>query len=127
MKKILNIVETPYRGTLEEQDDTVLWLTHALKNAGSSPAVLLRANAVNYGVRGQDPSGLTFGELTLAHPPQIDQDLEKMIGKGIQVYLVEEDARDRGISDKELIAGIEKIKRSRIPELMDQFDQIWHW
>jgi sulfur relay (sulfurtransferase) DsrF/TusC family protein len=127
MAKILNIVETAYRATIEEQDDTVLWLSHMLKNAGGDISILLRANAVNYAVKGQDASGLSFGEAKMAHPPEIDKDVEKMIDKGMPVYLIEEDAKDRGLSDGELIAGVKKVKRQDLPELIDQYDQVWHW
>ena len=127
MPKILNIVETAYRGTLEEQDDTVLWLTHALKNAGADIAVLLRANAVNYALKGQDASGLAFGEIKMAHPPEIDKDLDKMIKKGVPVYLVTEAAKERGLSSQDLLAGIEKVSRKDLPQLIDQYDQVWHW
>ena len=127
MPKILNIVETAYRGTIEEQDDTILWLSHALKNAGADISVLLRANAVNYALRGQDASGLGFGEMKMAHSPEVDKDLEKMIQKGIPVYLVEEDAKERGLSEGELIRGVKRVPRKKLPELIDQHDQVWHW
>lgn len=127
MAKILSIVETAYRATIEEQDDTILWLTHALKNAGADIAVLLRANAVNYAVRGHDASGLTFGETSVAHPPVLDQDLQKMIEKGIPVYLVQDDARDRGLPDAALIPGVTTISRREVADLIERHDQVWHW
>jgi len=127
MPKILNIVETAYRATIEEQDDTVLWLTHMLKNAGADISILLRANAVNYAVKGQDASGLAFGESKMTHPPEIDKDVEKMIQKGMPVYLVEQDVNERGLSDADFVAGIKKVKREVLPDLIDQHDQVWHW
>ncbi len=127
MPKILNIVETAYRATIEEQDDTVLWLTHMLKNGGADISVLLRANAVNYAVKGQDASGLSFGEAKMTHPPEIDKDVEKMIQKGVPVYLVEQDVNDRGLADADFVSGIKKVKREALPELIDQHDQVWHW
>jgi sulfur relay (sulfurtransferase) DsrF/TusC family protein len=127
MPKILNIVETAYRATIEEQDDTVLWLTHMLKNAGADISVLLRANAVNYAVKGQDASGLTFGDNKMTHPPEIDKDVEKMIQKDVPVYLVEEDVNERGLSDAEFVSGIKRLRREALPELIDQHDQVWHW
>jgi len=127
MPKILSIVETAYRATIEEQDDTILWLSHMLKNAGADISILLRANAVNYAVKEQDASGLSFGEIKMTHPPEIDKDVEKMVYQGIPVYLVKEDAEERGLSDRDLISEIKKVTRQDLPELIDQHDQVWHW
>jgi sulfur transfer complex TusBCD TusB component (DsrH family) len=127
MPKILNIVETAYRGTIEEQDDTILWLTHMLKNAGADISVLLRANAVNYAAKGQDASGLAFGDIRMKHPPEIDKDVEKMIGNGVPVYLVKEDLEERGLPDGDLISGIKKVSRKDLPGLVDEHEQVWHW
>ena len=126
-KKVLNVVETAYRATLEEQDDTVIWLTHALKGAGADLNVLLRGNAVNYAVKGQDASGLAFGARRQTQPPRIDQDLAKLLTKGVKVFFVEDDLAERGVQRSELIEGVEPVPRGRLPQLLASYDQVWHW
>ncbi len=127
MKKALNIIETAYRGTLEEQDDTMVWITHAMTGAGADLTVLLRGNAVNYAVKGQDASGLAFGEKKQTQPPRLDDDLVQLLGKGVGVYIVEEDLSERGIKSDELVDGLKPIARSAIAGLLAEFDQVWHW
>jgi sulfur relay (sulfurtransferase) DsrF/TusC family protein len=126
-KKALSIIATAYRATLEEQDDPIVWLTHALKGAGAELDVLLRGNAVNYAVKGQDASGLVFGDRRQTQPPRIDEDVAKLIPKGVKVFIVEDDLRDRGLELGDLIPGVEAIARARLPRLIGEYDQVWHW
>ena len=99
--KVLNVIATAYRATLEEQDDTVLWLTHALKSAGADLDVLLRANAVNYVVKAQDIGRLAFGERVQKQGPRLAEDVAGLIAKEIDVYIVAEDLADRGLATDE--------------------------
>src|SRR6476660_8263032 len=115
--KVLNIVEAAYRGTLEEQDDTIVWLCHAMKGAGADIDVLLRGNAVNYGVKAQDASGLAFGKQKKTQPPQIAGDLAKLKGKGVKIYLIEEAINERGIEPRELIDGLDFVPRRELARL----------
>lgn len=125
--KVLNIVEAAYRGTLEEQDDTIIWLTHALKGANATVDVLLRGNAVNYAVRAQDASGLKFGDQAQTQPPQIADDLAKLKAKGAKIFVVEDALRERGIDKAELIDGLESIPRQSVARLYADYDQVWQW
>jgi sulfur relay (sulfurtransferase) DsrF/TusC family protein len=125
--KVLNIVESAYRATIEEQDDTILWTSTALKGAGANVDVLLRGNAVNYGVKGQDASGLQLGAKKQTHPPQIEDDLQRLMDTGAKVYVVTDDAAERGLERTDLIGGLEPLSRSRIAKLCADYDQIWHW
>ena len=126
-KKMLNIVESAYRAVMEEQDDTVLWFTWTVKKAGASIDVLLRGNAVNYSVEGQDAGGLSFGTVPFGGPAVIEHDLTSMMKEGIKVYAVKEDLESRGIDSSRFLKGIQPISSQEIASLFDSFDQIWHW
>jgi intracellular sulfur oxidation DsrE/DsrF family protein len=125
--KVLSVVETAYRATLEEQDDTILWLNHMLHDNGLDVSVLLRANAVNYAVEGQDASGLQIGDRPLRHPPRLDEDLAALLGKGVPVYVVAEDVAVRGIPVDGLVTGAKPVAEGELGTLYAQHDAVWQW
>lgn len=126
-KKILQVIETAYRATLEEQDDTVVWITHAMKGAGGEFGLLLRGNAVGYAVQGQDASGLAFGDKKQTQAPQLAEDVAKLAGKGVEVHVVSEDLAERGIQPNDLVAGLKTVSRGALPTLFAGYDMVWHW
>ena len=124
---ILTVVEQAYRATLEEQDDTVLWITHMMKNAGGSFSILLRGNAVNYAVKGQDASGLKIGGVPLSAPPTLDRDLEQLMEGGVAVHVVQEHLAERGIRNDELVKGVQMVSQNRLAQLFDEHEAVWYW
>jgi len=125
--KTLSIIESAYRGTIEEQDDTIVWLHGAMKGAGADVALLLRGNAVNYLVEGQDAGGLAFGEWRQTQPPRIAKDLAALIGKGVEIRYVADDLAERGIERDELIAGAQPVARAGLADLIGRYERVWHW
>jgi hypothetical protein len=126
-KKLLSIVSTAYRATLEEQDDTVLWLVQAMRAAGAHVDVVLRGNAVNYAVRGQDASGLAFGDRRQTNPPRLDDDVAAMARAGARVLVVADDLAERGIEPSDLVEGVTPLARKAVAALCAGYDQVWHW
>jgi len=125
--KVLNIIESAYRATTEEQDDTIVWLSHTLKAAGADLGVLLRGNAVNYAVRGQDAAGLAFGAWRQTQPPRLANDIAALPTKGGPVYVLSEDLAERGLEAGDLVPGLERVARDGLPGLFAAHDQVWHW
>lgn len=125
--KILSIVESAYRATLEEQDDPILWINTAIKGAGGDVTVLLRGNSVNYAVKGQDASGLAFGDKKQTQPPKLDADVTRLVSKGVDVYVVEDDVGELGLERTDLVDGLKTVSRSGVAQLFGEFDQIWYW
>ena len=125
--KVLQIVETAYRATLEEQDDPIIWISHAMKGAGADLDVLLRGNAVNYAVAAQDATGLSFGDWQQSQPPDLAGDISGLAAKDVNVFVVQDDLDERGLRDTPLVVGIETLSRARLPALLNDYDQIWNW
>lgn len=125
--RVLQLVTSAYRATIEEQDDTILWLTQAMRNAGAEMDVLLMGAAVNYALAGQDASGLSFGAWRQTQPPKIERDLAMLIQKGARIFAVAEDMAERGLSDCPRVDGIALVRRGRSAEMLSEYDQVWRW
>ncbi len=125
--KALQILQSAYRCTVEEQDDPALWFVQVLKTAQGDVDIVLKNNAVNYAVVSQDASGLSFGNWKQSQPSQLNQDLQQAIDQGITIYAIAEDIKVRGISDAKLLPGIQKISRLEMSNLFKNYDQVWTW
>ena len=126
MAKYLSIIDSAYRATIEEQDDTALWFTHAMKNGGADVAILLRGDAVNYAVQNQDAKGLRFGTRAVKGPDMV-RDVKALVDKRIPLYVVADDVAERGIQASQLISGIEQISRGGVATLIEAHDRIVSW
>jgi hypothetical protein len=126
-KKILQIVRTAYRATIEEQDDTVVWLTHVLKDQGADIDLLLKGEAINYAVSSQDPSGLSIGDWKQTRPPDLCQDLSKLLGKGCNIYFMAEDAAHLGLERKDLLSGMKAVSQAELPQMFKHYENVWSW
>jgi hypothetical protein len=123
-KRILAVVTCAYRATLEEQDDPIVWLARAMRKADAAVDVLLSGNAVSYGVRAQDATGLQFGERRQAQAPRLAEDTAGLLASGATVLYAAGDARERGIEPAELVEGLTAVQPGALPRLLSTYDLI---
>jgi sulfur relay (sulfurtransferase) DsrF/TusC family protein len=125
--KTLQVLETAYRATVEEQDDTIVWLTHAMKGAGGDFGLLLTGNAVCYAVKGQRAPALALGGWQPSHATDVSADVASLAAKGVALYAVEEDLEERGLLDAALVEPMRVVPRSHLPRLLDEYPRVWQW
>jgi hypothetical protein len=126
-QRMLQILTTAYRATLEEQDDPVLFLTHALRNNGADIDVLLSGTAVSYAVQKQCVSGLSFGDWQQTQPPDIAYEVHALMAKDAAVFVLTDDAAIRGVRRDELLEGVRFVARAELPALLRNYRRIWQW
>jgi hypothetical protein len=127
MAKTLSICEQGYRASAEEQDDTIVWITHMLRKSETETSLLLRGSAVNYANASQGAPPLSFGDWTQRHPANLARDLARFIADGGKVFASGEDLSRYGLEDAELVAGVEVVDWGGVVSLMQEHPIIMNW
>ena len=91
MASLLCICDQGYRASVEEQDDTVVWMAHMLQKNDTPTALLLRGSAVNYANKAQRSVPVQFGEWKQAHPADFPRDLSRFQADGGKLLVLAED------------------------------------
>lgn len=125
--KVLQVIEQAFRTLVEEQDDTMLWLTGSMRGAGAEVSVLLAGNAACYAVQKRRQPALALGDWQQREPADLTRDIGNLVQKGVPVYVLQEDLSERGLGEAPVIAGVQVIVRFTLTSLYEQVDQVWHW
>jgi sulfur relay (sulfurtransferase) DsrF/TusC family protein len=125
-KKILSILSHTEYGNLEDSD-IGLFASAFAPVAGQQMTLVLREDAVNYAVRGQDGTGIKIAGTPIQPGFLIETDLKSVNQSNIPVYVVREDLTERGIKPDEVIEGVKLMRRKELGKLVEQFDSVWNW
>ena len=125
--KTLNILSTAYRATLEEQDDTIVWLTHVLRRAGADIDLLLRASASNYVVEGQQVAPLAIAGRTQRNAPDVHGAIRDLAEGGAGLFVLEEDIDRYGLLDCPKLQQAQVVRSGDLAKLLSGYDSVWHW
>ena len=125
-KKILSVLSHTEYGNLEDSD-IGLFASAFAPVAGASMTVLLSDEAVNYGVRGQEGTGIEIAGGRVQPGFLIEGDIKAVSEAGIPVYALEEDLKERGIARSEVLENVKLLSRRDYGKFIDQFDTVWNW
>jgi len=125
-KKILSVLSHTEYGNLEDSD-IGLFASAFASVAGQPLTLLLREEAVNYAVRGQEGTGIKIAGAVVQPGFLIETDLRSVSQANIPVYAIQEDVEERGLRKDELIEGIQLLSRTELAKFVDQFDTVWNW
>jgi sulfur transfer complex TusBCD TusB component (DsrH family) len=125
-KKILSVLSHTEYGNLEDSD-IGLFASAFAPVAGASLTLLLAEDAVNYGVRGQEGTGLKIAGAPVQPGFLIETDVRSVQEAGIPVYALREDVEERGIAPEDLIPGVRLLRRADYGAFVEQFDVVWNW
>lgn len=125
-KKILSVLSHTEYGNLEDSD-IGLFASAFGPVTGSQVTILLSDDAVNYGVRGQEGTGIEIAGGKVQPGFLIETDIRAVQQANIPVYAFAEDLDERGIAAGELVEGIKTISRKELGRFIDQFDTVWNW
>jgi sulfur relay (sulfurtransferase) DsrF/TusC family protein len=125
-KKILSVLSHTEYGNLEDSD-IGLFASAFAPVAGQQLGLVLREDAVNYALRGQDGTNIKIAGVPIQPGFLIETDLKSLQQTNIPVYAIREDLEERGIKPEEVIDGVTLMSRRELGTLVDQYDTVWNW
>jgi len=125
--KVLSIISSGYRATLEEQDDTVLWITQAMNRAGAEIDILLRSAATNYVVDGQAAGTLSIGGRSQRNAPDVHGQIRDLAEHGVGIFVLEKDLAAYGLDGASRFDQARVVRGAELPALVSRYDTVWHW
>jgi hypothetical protein len=130
--RVLQILDQAFRTTVEEQDETILWLVQSmLKKSRPDPDnqidLLLSGNAVYYPYQKLRQPPLKLGDWRQSQPADFRRDMENLRDSGVFIFVVYEDLWERGLERLPVPEGVDLIHRKDLPSLYAGADQVWHW
>jgi sulfur transfer complex TusBCD TusB component (DsrH family) len=125
-KKILSVLSHTEYGNLEDSD-IGLFASAFAPVTGSQMTILLAEDAVNYGVRGQEGTGINIAGAPVQPGFLIETDVQSVQQANIPVYALREDVEERGLAPADLVPGLKLLSRREYGKFVDQFDVVWNW